>query len=486
MGRQLNELDEDVLAEVDQALRRHQLKGSPFTRSGMLEMELKERNPGLADRMAQERRAKIDSIILFNKYVDSYGKAPSSFKAGSFRANDILSPAKAKGKLHALGSPSPPVSPCLKSKASSEFIFDMDEDNGLSGRHARLGSSAGLASSIGPSQERKSSVQREAVAPNEKFGESPETALKNGGDVEMPKRDGPWTDFSKQKASMKDIMAQANSSRKSNLSIGLAKSVSAGRVSGVASTAKLSQKERKRLQQQAALNVAPPAGSSGANQSPWKRIEVAGKGKIGEPSSPVQTGRTTPQLTMRQTVANPGNCKGKGKAVESDRTPTQSSAHESRPPNSDSTPQKPPKSPVTPRTSSSGTPKIQSIRHTPLPVRVSSSPANLSMADIQSMQQAEKIIAQGGGEKRSLADIQAEQAFQEWWDKESARVQNEEKAPERRGSRQERGRRGASRGGGKRRGRSAEEEEGLPGGQDGPRKGVLTLHKLMLRTHRRC
>jgi hypothetical protein len=451
MGRQLNELDEDVLAEVDQALRRHQLKGSPFTRSGMLETELKERNPGLADRMAQERRAKIDSIIVFNKYADSYGKALSSFKAGSFRANDVLSPAKAKGKLHALGSQSPPVSPRLKSKASSEFIFDMDEDNGLSGRHARLGSSAGLASSIGPSQERKSSVQREAVAPNEKFGESPETALKSGGDVEMPKRDGPWTDFSKQKASMKDIMAQANSSRKSNLSIGLAKSVSAGVVSGVPSAAKLSQKERKRLQQQATLNVAPPAGSSGANQSPWKRVETVGKG---EPSSPVQTGRTTPQLTMRQTVANPGNCKGKGKAVESDRAPTQSSAHESRPPNSDSTPQKPPKSPATPRTSSSGTPHIQSIRHTPLPVRVSSSPVNLSMADIQSMQQAEKIIAQGGGEKRSLADIQAEQAFQEWWDKESARVQNEGNASERRGSRQDGPRRGASRGGGKMRGRS--------------------------------
>jgi hypothetical protein len=74
------------------------------------------------------------------------------------------------------------------------------------------------------------------------------------------------------------------------------------------------------------------------------------------------------------------------------------------------------------------------------------------------MQQAEKIIAQGGGEKRSLADIQAEQAFQEWWDKESARVQSEESAPLRRGGRQDRGRGGSSRGGGggRRRGRSRE------------------------------
>jgi hypothetical protein len=457
MDRQLNDLDEDVLVEVDQALRRHQLKGSPFSRSGMLEMELQERNPRLADRIAQERRAKVDSIVLFNKYTESYGKTPSSFKAGSFHASDILSPVKAKGKSQALGSPSPPVSPQLKSKASVDFMFDMDEDNGLHGRNTRLDdSNAGLSSSIG-SQERYRSVQKEAVSPKESSVEAPEAA-KNVDDVEIPKRDGPWTDFSTQRASIKDIMAQADSARQSNISIGLAKSGSAGRVSGVASTARLSQKERKRLQQQAALNAAPAAGSSGANQSPWKTIEVVGKGKIGEPSPPVQTGSTTPQLTMRQTVANPGNCKGKGKAAEPDRTLAQPSAHEPRPPNPDSTPQKVPKSPVTPRTSSGGMPQIKSIRHTPLPARVSSSPANLSMADIQSMQQAEKIIAQGGGEKRSLADIQAEQAFQEWWDKESARVQSEESAPLRRGGRQDRGRGGSSRGGGggRRRGRSRE------------------------------
>jgi hypothetical protein len=446
MGRQLNELDEDVLAEVDQALREHQLKGSPFSRSGVLELELKERNPGLTDRMAQERRAKIDSIVILNKHGESHGK--SSFKAGSFHANDILSPAKAKGKSAALGAQSPPVSPRLKSKASTDFIFDMDEDHGLS---PKISSSVGMSTS--PSQERKPSMKRDVAAPNSVV-ESPEFVAENTGTVETPRKDGPWTDFSKQKASMKDIMAQ-DSSRKSNISIGLAKSASSGKGPGIPSMAKLSQKERKRLQQQAALNAAPPGSS--ASQSPWKPVESVGKEKTGEPSSPVQTGSTTPQLTMRQTVANPGNCKGKGDAAEPIRTPAKA-----RPSYSDTTPQRPPKSPVTPRTASNGTPQIQSIRHTPLSVRRSSATANLSMADIQSMQQAEKIIAQGGGEKRSLAEIQAEQAFQEWWDKESARVQNEEGTPSSsastgRGGRQGGGR-GAMRGGGvgRRRGRSRE------------------------------
>jgi len=48
------------------------------------------------------------------------------------------------------------------------------------------------------------------------------------------------------------------------------------------------------------------------------------------------------------------------------------------------------------------------------------------MNDILSQQAAEKVLLQGGGEKRSLADIQAEQEFQEWWDAESARIQDEE------------------------------------------------------------
>jgi hypothetical protein len=55
----------------------------------------------------------------------------------------------------------------------------------------------------------------------------------------------------------------------------------------------------------------------------------------------------------------------------------------------------------------------------------------MSMSDIQSQQAAEKIRIMGGGEKRSLAEIQKEQEFQEWWDKESARVQGEEKEKER-------------------------------------------------------
>jgi len=74
------------------------------------------------------------------------------------------------------------------------------------------------------------------------------------------------------------------------------------------------------------------------------------------------------------------------------------------------------------------------------------------MLDILSEQAIEKTAIKDFAAKRSLQEIQQEQEFQEWWDKEQARVMEEEAAAKK----SERGEGGASgRGGrgGKRRAR---------------------------------
>ena len=48
------------------------------------------------------------------------------------------------------------------------------------------------------------------------------------------------------------------------------------------------------------------------------------------------------------------------------------------------------------------------------------------MADIISQQTLEQEVIQEAFAKRSLQEIQEEQAFQEWWDQESKRAQEEE------------------------------------------------------------
>jgi hypothetical protein len=76
------------------------------------------------------------------------------------------------------------------------------------------------------------------------------------------------------------------------------------------------------------------------------------------------------------------------------------------------------------------------------------------MEEILSQQLIEKTVIKDFAAKRSLQEIQQEQEFQEWWDKESARVREEEesaaKGPSSRGERRDNAARGR---GGKRRGR---------------------------------
>lgn len=50
---------------------------------------------------------------------------------------------------------------------------------------------------------------------------------------------------------------------------------------------------------------------------------------------------------------------------------------------------------------------------------------HLSLADIIEQQAAEQAFLKGKVEKRSLEDIQQEQEFMDWWDKECERIRME-------------------------------------------------------------
>ena len=245
---------------------------------------------------------------------------------------------------------------------------------------------------------------------------------------------------------------------------------------------RMSQKERKRQQQQQQqqqqhsqlpveiLPSSPDVGARWPGQktpaSPW---QVASKGpkvnlkdvlETADPSpaaTKTAVERTPSPMTLRQTVS--------GK-----RTPTQrsisgpaDSSHptlQQRPPSSKTTTPPPSRSlSTTTRTNPTDFPPIQSIRHNP------PAPAEptlqLSMADILAQQNREKEIIKEAAAKRSLQEIQEEQAFQEWWDLESrkAREAAEEAAAVRRPG-------GGGRGGAgkERRGRSRSERGGRGGG----------------------
>lgn len=454
----LDELDEDLLSELDEVVRSNQLACMPFAKSGRAEALLLERHPELAALMDRNRQAKIDAIAIHSKHQDVENWASSSLRAFSLD-DDVSSPSLQKSRRRSKANNSGKQSPAIKGKEAAHNDYGTDLGSpamGINIDHARpKPHESPLVGSPKPDVWYDS--RGKALSPPTQSPLLQSTSF--GGDKDANKRRpespqaspgvAPWgsSPASLKKLDLKDIMSQTSATRVSNLSAGLAAASRSKSESTViaASAGKLSQKERKKMQQQqqdaqqadevrrqnavALESPLPSMGTPPTKATPWQTVASAPKpsslkdvmkGESKPSPSPTASTRTpsTPQLTMRQTVAH-------------SRNPASSTKSSSSVPKSATT---------TPSTSSRPTPiatqttpaSIQSVRHQPRPV----SPVfQLSLADILSQQQEEKdSVARVKEEnaKRSLQDIQAEQEFQQWWEMEERRykIENGLMAPE--------------------------------------------------------
>ncbi|KAL2354913.1 hypothetical protein BJ546DRAFT_48373 [Cryomyces antarcticus] len=520
----LDELDEDLLLELDGVVRENQLACLPFAKSGRAEALLHQKYPELAGVIDRGTQAKIDSIMVLTKYTEGDRRVSTSLRAHSIDDN-FTSPLQQRARRKSSREPKPATSGSIMRPGAtkSDFMFsiDCDEEESLPRRQEDtiLGSGEDLvdvSDFLAHVEDMWYDLHGKMLsAEDEEAAASlpPKTGEKQVADpatTTFPATAGtPWGATSSQanRVDMKDILTQTSKSttRTSHLSLGLSNQVNS-QVKDKAyasATAKLSQRERKRLQQARQLQsphtsvTAEESSSFSKPSTPWQIAtgqEVALKDVLGtapavstqpakSPSVPQQPSRTVtaPQLTMRQTVANPkpasqtksapgpfpnqsaSQRRSGSRHEEPHRTETLSNA---RSPTSLARPQPSPhRSPLPhlPTAASPSTalpaqkdpklssqiefPSIQSIRHQSRPVEPS---LQLSMVDILSQQQAEKDVIKEAAAKRSLQDIQQEQEFQEWWDKEAARVKENEEltktGPAARGARKGRGRGG--RGGG--------------------------------------
>ncbi|KAH5433658.1 hypothetical protein HBI44_033900 [Parastagonospora nodorum] len=466
----LDELDEDLLLELNQVAHDNQLAYLPFARSGRAEAVLFDRYPELAEKIERSRRAKVDAIVLSNKYADTDGLS-SSFRAQSLE-EVAASPLRQRTNRRASKEmKSPALTPALKGKSSvQDLMFEMSDGEDDEGR---------LQEKIKPPQFTKRSTETSRVetpigSPEASWAASTQTRSRTspggfGKDmdiplqsvsplpppvVQAPRQPGqPWgtAALSGAKLDLKDIMAQTSTSTASNLTLGLSRKESEQRAA--ASHAKLSQKERKRLQQAQQLGspiekpqAAPPVVSpwqAASHRKPSVTPVVAPAPQPSPKASP-QASRapSTPQLTMRQTIANNGaGSKQKGKRSTSQANAEVAGA---------ASPSRPAANERGMSVSTDPIPTPRSVRHIPLPQHSPSSPSqNLSMMEILSLQEAEKMSIRDAAAKRSLQEIQQEQEFQAWWDEESKRVIQEE---EQRKRAEERAVRNAARGRSKPRG----------------------------------
>lgn len=518
----LDELDEDLLFELDIVVRENQLACLPFARSGRAEALLHEKYPELAERIDRARQAKIDSIKLQQKYAEGEDRIPGSFKGDSWEdpASSSLQPkARRQSSKTAKGpAANPRPSPSLKGKRSAaDLMFNMDDEENESSPSIPVQTSrsepdvipdSSSSKTLGPpmlssgTEGRGLESKRPLDVQNSTLGSfSPLTPSTPGAAAEdlsvtsvNNPLSSPWGAVLLQTAKhdMKNIMAQTSASRTSNLSLGLAAQATTEKSPG-SSVAKMSQKERKKLQQAQQLAVLnSPSGSVSGSvselvsdpkpASPWRTVSSGPKVAIKDlsvaspsppPASPqVNRTITAPPLTLRQTVANKPEPKQKAASSLSSPQPSASqhrSVSYSRPVNEpgplvNGDASRPPTLPLQPKTSiirpSANPTPIQSIRH--ISPRSAEPALQLSMADILAQQQAEKDIIKEAAAKRSLQEIQQEQEFQEWWDQESRRVMEEEAARTARATRgsEKRGGRGAGAGRGK--GRGGGESRGKP------------------------
>ncbi len=433
--------------ELNQVVRDNQTAYLPVVRSGRAEALLFDRYPELAEKIDQNKRAKVEAIILSNKHGVS-DQPSTSFRAQSLE-DATPSPRQRHRRRASKDGKSPAVRPDLKGQISSQdLMFDMSDEEGEQGgfrRKAHLFAEQNVdqdtvETPLGSLQAPCTPVRRQSRSTPHVDTGSEDTVSKStdlpGSPLtpDMRPSGQPWgsTPLISTKLDLKDIMAQASSNKKSNLTLGLSREDKES-ISKSPHT-KMSQKERKRLQQAQQLGTTaekPQAQATPPAVSPWQGVsrQKTNDSIVTTPAmpptskTPPQPARisSTPQLTMRQTIAN----RSASQNQKEDQATTQAPKAAAR--STASPTKRPGPNDKGMSVSTDPIPTPRSVRHIPLPQHSPTSPSqHLSMMEILSLQEAEKTSIRDAAAKRSLQEIQQEQEFQQWWDQESQRVMREE------------------------------------------------------------
>lgn len=444
----LDGLDEDLLLELDEIVRDNQLAQLPFARSGRAELLLHEKYPTLAGDIDEERQVRVKDIVFKLLQKEDEKRLSSSYKA-RFGSLDDLTPLSNydTSRRKSRGGRNEPFSPSLRpQKSQADLMFEMDEDESraVSSPQPQLGESFGSRQAIDtegmPSLPRtwREAKGKERADLEESPGHSPLALDSRPLDLRIagtsaealgtsiPKAGSPWASstLATSKLDLRGIMTEASSKRSAlTAEIGEQKAKDAA---ANKSQAKVSQKERKKqLQQQAAAQAAVKEEQTthvpwdkvptGASPAPWKAASPVPKRSLKEAmasesrmpravsanAKPLVASETTPKSTPRRTASPDTRFPGQGRTNSSPAGMAGSAGQV--------------KKPLVPHSKSyiTTTPKSETI-------------LGLSMADIIGQQRREQELVKEAVAKRSLQEIQQEQAFQEWWDQESRRAQEEE------------------------------------------------------------
>lgn len=447
----LDNLDEDLLAELDEVVRDNQLARLPFVKSGRAELLLHEKYPDLAGDIDEERHFRLKEMAYKGAQRDDERKLSSSFKTRFGSIEDhVPSSSQTPDRVRRKSKPSrnEPFSPSLRPKKSQgDMIFDMDEEEGIltgspesptsmppgsrvtvdtedlpqlpkAWRESKGKATADPLQSPDTNAKIPTSLSPKFKTPKDK-SPGPEALAGRGG--------SPWAAASPlptAKLDLKNIMSETSS--KSSLTARLEEQRNI-EASGKKPQVKVSQKERKKqLQMQAAAQAA--AEEELANRVAWDKQSTS------KQSAPWKAAAPIPKASLKEAMAADANAPGpisaKAKPLVASETASGSTTRRTASPDTRFPGQsRTSSSPAVPSASSAELPKKPLVPHSRsymTPASKAEPTIGLSMSDIIGQQEREQEMVKEAVAKRSLQEIQQEQAFQEWWDQESRRAQEEE------------------------------------------------------------
>ena len=452
----LDGLDEDLIHELDEVVRDNQLCCLPFARSGRADMLMHEENPHLATDIEEERRLRVKEMAYRIAQKDDDKKLSSSFKTKFGSMDDAAgSPSLERSRRKSRTGRNEPFSPSLRPKKSmGDLMFDMEDDE-----------ASGVASPMSPSippsggqlELDMDSIQLPQpgrkggsrgleegsrnlfASPSASEGNTPEPGSLKASLSERPayskgKSVSPWASASLQtsKLDLKGIMTETTSKSALTSSLAAQKAQDEDKPKPLGQT-KMSQKERKR-QMQLQADAQAAAQEEMANRIPWEKVGSSSKPAPWKASSPA------PKTSLKDAMAAdspklgslPGNTKP---LVASETNPKAASRRTASPdtrfPGQSRTVSSPAVTQATGSSSASSSqpkskPLVPHSKSYMTPAPKYEQELGASMADIIGQQAREQELVKEAVAKRSLQEIQQEQAFQEWWDQESRRAQEEE------------------------------------------------------------
>ncbi|TQS35317.1 hypothetical protein Golomagni_04267 [Golovinomyces magnicellulatus] len=421
----LDELDDNLLLELDEVIRRNQLNCLPFAKSGMADSALFSKYPYLVEEIKEERIRRVRNSAFLARIRDDRQEIiltkASSYNLGVVHRNDSLNQDLSTHNYETLqrahSTSSPPNHPTedkitWTNEKSTFSLQDSRPSISISSLDvSSLEKKNSVTDVLDTSYNESTSVKKDYTNQLSRF--VPVSEVPGESRVKQGKC---WSSVAStsSKLNLQDIMTQAKSNRSSTPLKSPISRNPKEEIKMKFSQCKISQKKRKEK----------------LHEKVSTKLQVSLVSESDQKTSPWQTPVRYSQTSLKEIISESPS---RSQKVHNFHSPLSSNTGHATLHQTNSMKQiynedKPQLLTQIQKSQAESRSEIPHLKQNIVLNNKAEAPLQLAMIDIIGQQMREQEIIKEAIAKRSLREIQEEQAFQEWWDQESNRVQMEEAA----------------------------------------------------------